>query len=207
MSDTPDLPAKRRPGRPKGVTASEKTARKTATVVRSHGRGKLLAGAQYGNKGGGRPSDAFKEVCRYLASRDETVAAVDAILRDPDHPAFWGALRWASEHGYGRPVQALQHEGAEVSIIRVIREDRTIERGDARAFTLNLGAELTAAPTRALLNATPAATAPAHDDDPPRTAPTPSPGAVPAPAGQPATSMPPAGAPAAPVHRPRILIA
>lgn len=65
------------------------------------------------NKGGsGRPPDAFRQLCRELASRTKTVKSVLAILKNPDHVQFVAALRWATEHGYGKPVQPLEHSGS-----------------------------------------------------------------------------------------------
>ena len=43
-------------------------------------------------------------------------------LRDPDHPAFVGALKWATEHGYGRPLQRLEADGKVNLTIRLVRE-------------------------------------------------------------------------------------
>lgn len=70
--------------------------------------GRLLTGNP-GNKGGtGRPPDKFKELCRELACSGAEVAP--KILKDVDHPAYLGALKWASEHGYGKPKETLAVE-------------------------------------------------------------------------------------------------
>ena len=90
------------PNRPRGET---KLAVKLPVplVPQPHG-GALLAGGLPGHPGaGGRPPDEFKALCRQLASDERTVAAVQAILDDHEHPHFMAALKWASEHGYGRP--------------------------------------------------------------------------------------------------------
>ena len=42
-----------------------------------------------------------------LASRDETLRALETILSDPNHTSFIQALRFATDRGYGRPEQAL----------------------------------------------------------------------------------------------------
>lgn len=60
-----------------------------------------------GGRKGGRPPDEFKKLCQELASGAATLAAVRKILKNPDHPAFQGALRWATENGYGRAPQAV----------------------------------------------------------------------------------------------------
>ena len=70
-----------------------------------HGKGKLRVG---GNGSGGRPPDKFKAMCRALASSKDVETQVRAILKaGSTDPLFIGALRWASEHGYGKPEQAV----------------------------------------------------------------------------------------------------
>lgn len=68
-------------------------------------------GPAKGAPNAGRPPDKFKELCRELASGQKTIEAVEAILEDQDHAQFMAALKWASEHGYGRPSQPLEHSG------------------------------------------------------------------------------------------------
>lgn len=75
----------------------------------------IPTGAHPGNTGGkkgrsGRKPDAFKELCRELASGRATVASVRKILKDSTHPQFTAALRWASENGYGKPLQDVKIE-------------------------------------------------------------------------------------------------
>jgi hypothetical protein len=55
--------------------------------------------------GPGRPPDAFRELCRELASAEKTIGSIRVILGNPKHPQFVAALKWASEHGYGKPKQ------------------------------------------------------------------------------------------------------
>ena len=103
-----------------------KTAMKTAKPSPRSGVA-LPLGNHPGNTGGkpgrsGRPPDEFKAMCRELVTRNETLAAVRKILRDPDHPAFVGALKWATEHGYGRPLQRLEADGKVNLTIRLVRE-------------------------------------------------------------------------------------
>ncbi len=76
-------------------------------VPRPGGRGALLSGGIPGNKGG-RPPNEFKELCRRLTTRKATVEAVKAILEDKTHPHFIGALKWATEHGYGKPKETVE---------------------------------------------------------------------------------------------------
>jgi hypothetical protein len=53
----------------------------------------------------------FKERCQSLASRENTMQAVTAILNDPTHTQFMAALKWATEQGYGKPSQPVEHSG------------------------------------------------------------------------------------------------
>jgi len=88
-----------------------KTPRKTPMRVPAHGKGKLRVGGT--NRGGpGRPPDAFKELCRQLASGERTILSVESIIVNPDHPQFMAAVRWATENGYGKPNQTIEHSGA-----------------------------------------------------------------------------------------------
>lgn len=90
--------------------ARDKSPSITPMRIPVHGRGKLRIGGT--NKGGpGRPPDEFKALCQQLATNGAVVAAV--VLRDKDHPAYLGALKWATEHGYGKPKETidLQHSG------------------------------------------------------------------------------------------------
>ena len=61
-------------------------------------------------------------MCRQLVTRNETVAAVRKILRDPNHPAFVGAPKWATGHGYGRPLQRVEADGNVNLTIQLVRE-------------------------------------------------------------------------------------
>ncbi len=55
----------------------------------------------------GRKPDEFKAMCRALASSEEVEKAVVTALKNPKHPAFLGSLKWATEHGYGAPLRAV----------------------------------------------------------------------------------------------------
>lgn len=92
-------------------------------VKQPHG-GVLIPGAGRGPAKGapnaGRPPDEFKALCRELATAENTIKAVRAILKDKKHAQFIPALRWASEHGYGKPTQPLEH-GVTDSLAALIR--------------------------------------------------------------------------------------
>jgi hypothetical protein len=101
-----------------------KTPQQTPRTRRTANGGTLRVGNP-GNKGGtGRPPNEFKELCRQLASSAKTIEQVQKILMSPKHPLFMGALKWASEHGYGKPNQSLEIAGdaARPLTIRVVKE-------------------------------------------------------------------------------------
>ena len=68
-------------------------------------------GPQPGAPNAGRPPDAFRELCRQLASGETTVGEIRAVLKDRTHPQFMAALKWATEHGYGKPTEHVEHSG------------------------------------------------------------------------------------------------
>jgi hypothetical protein len=92
------------------TNGTEKTRVKTRGAVFN---GAPLVPGNPGNSGGkpgrsGRSPNEFKEMCRELASREETLAAVEEILDDKSHPMFMSALKWATEHGYGKAKESLE---------------------------------------------------------------------------------------------------
>lgn len=68
-------------------------------------------GPAKGAPNAGRPHEEFREMCRGLASREETLARVMAILQDSDHAQFMPALKWATENGYGKAKETVEHTG------------------------------------------------------------------------------------------------
>lgn len=74
-------------------------------------------GPAKGAPNAGRPPDLFRELCRELACSAEDAARI--ALADSKHPAFIGALKWATEHGYGRPAQTIQHTGPDGGPVQV----------------------------------------------------------------------------------------
>ena len=58
----------------------------------------------------GRPPDEFKAQMAALASRDETLLALETILSDPNHSSFIQALRFATDRGYGRPAPTIDDD-------------------------------------------------------------------------------------------------
>lgn len=90
---------------------TNKSGRKSGTFKpgKDPRRGK---GPEKGAPNAGRPPDKFKELCRELATGEKTVAQLRLILKSKKDPQFMSALRWASEHGYGKPAQPLEHTGS-----------------------------------------------------------------------------------------------
>ncbi len=106
---------------------TDEPAQKPALRKPKHGRGALLVGGIPGNpygKLGGRPPDEFKRILQSLASREETMRALEQLLMAPDHPAFLGALKYATEHGYGKPSQPIEHSGQVGLTVAYQREGR-----------------------------------------------------------------------------------
>jgi len=90
-------------------------------VPQPHG-GALYAGGVLGNAGGGRPPDEFKRRMAQCASRDETIAALEEILRDKDHPHFMRALEFCADRGYGKVVVELRGGLANLDMNRLTDE-------------------------------------------------------------------------------------
>lgn len=91
-----------------GHLAGAASVEQPVKVPQPHG-GALLSGGVPGHiGGGGRPPDEFKKLCRELATRDATIEAVKGILENPAHPAYLGALKWATENGYGKPKESVE---------------------------------------------------------------------------------------------------
>ena len=62
--------------------------------------------ARRNTRSSGRPPDEWKRQLAALVTRDATLAHVRAVLdAGPDHPQFFRALSYATEHGIGRPTQ------------------------------------------------------------------------------------------------------
>lgn len=96
---------------PSGQETAQETARRPAKRTPRTGKGQLYAGGVPGNKGGGRTPDEFKRLMQSYATSAEAQAGIAAILKNPKHPAFLGALKHVTEHGYGKPAQDITSGG------------------------------------------------------------------------------------------------
>ena len=64
-----------------------------------------------GKKGrSGRKPDAWRETMARLVNRESTLRALKRVIKNPRHPAWLGALRFAAEQAYGKPTQPLAVE-------------------------------------------------------------------------------------------------
>lgn len=69
-------------------------------------------GPKKGAPNAGRPPDAWKALCRELASSPELIEKAKLVLQVPNHPAWLGAWKFLTEQGYGKAAQPVQHDGA-----------------------------------------------------------------------------------------------
>ncbi len=82
-----------------------RTRRLTGVAVDPSLRGR---GPKKGAPNAGRPPDAWKALCRELASSDELIEKAKLVLRVPNHPAWLGAWKFLTEQGYGKPTQPVE---------------------------------------------------------------------------------------------------
>lgn len=92
----------------KATPPKEQKSAEIRLRVPKHGHGALRVGNPDAT---GRPKEEFRRILQTLASKEETVRALEQLLMAPDHPAFLGALKYATEHGYGKPAQEVEHSG------------------------------------------------------------------------------------------------
>lgn len=84
-------------------------AKKPKLVKRPNGAGALLSGGVPGNKGGtGRPPDEFKARMRELASAPAVERELVRVMKSARHREWMNALRYATEHGYGKAKEHVQ---------------------------------------------------------------------------------------------------
>lgn len=100
-----------KPGKQLEETASESATNLPEKIPQENGRGALYAGGVPGNKGGGRTPDAFKAEMRKLVSHSARLKHLKSVLSNPDHPQFLAAYKFATEQGYGKPKETVEHSG------------------------------------------------------------------------------------------------
>ncbi len=69
-------------------------------------------GPKKGAPNAGRPTDEFKRLMQgFATSLDAQRGIEDALRAGAKHPAFLGALKHVTEHGYGKPTQDVTSGG------------------------------------------------------------------------------------------------
>lgn len=107
------------------MTAKQKSVAKSVSngeLVPARNGGKIRHGSKPGNTPGtGRTPEEFKRACQQLASSAERFALAKQVLDDPDtYPSLWlGALKWATEHGYGKPKESVEVTGKDGGPIQI----------------------------------------------------------------------------------------
>lgn len=89
----------------------EKSVPPQLTPFRKDDKRKRGRGPAKGAPNAGRPPDAFKEMCRQIASRGARALLAKQVMTDPTHEAFSSALKWATDHGYGKAPQSVELTG------------------------------------------------------------------------------------------------
>lgn len=87
-------------------------------------------GPAKGAPNAGRPPDAFKALCQGIADQGAMALLAKRVLSNPKHPAFQFALKWATDHGYGKAMQPMEltgKDGAPLLAQSITFGDRTIE--------------------------------------------------------------------------------
>jgi hypothetical protein len=69
----------------------------------------------------GRPPDAWRATLAELATRDATLQHIAAVLNaGPEHPHFFRALGYATDHGCGKATQPLALGDADGQPITIV---------------------------------------------------------------------------------------
>jgi hypothetical protein len=95
--------------KPKPRKIPKKTAKpKPRKIPQPNGKGALYAGGVPGNKGGGRPSLAFKQWCESLLDDPKCRTEVERILCNREHPAFAQMFRTIADRAHGKADQTVK---------------------------------------------------------------------------------------------------
>lgn len=92
-----------------------------------------------GNKGGGRPSNEFRETMQALIEQPKVRKALSKILGDPDHPQFSSLWAKAAAYAYGQPSQRVEHTGEDGGPIEFVTEARESFAGRMDRLVTRLG--------------------------------------------------------------------
>ena len=105
---------------------SPKTAAETPGLKPQPHGGALLAGGIPGNKGGGRPPNAFKDFLADLRRDPQALAALRAAACDPSLRSFGAAWKLAADYDDDKPAEKRQIVGPVEVRVRIEREGRRV---------------------------------------------------------------------------------
>lgn len=71
----------------------------------------LNTGGTPGNKGGGRPPDAWKAKMAALADRWQQALEAERVLDDPAHEYFMAAGKFVAEQAHGQAAKRVEISG------------------------------------------------------------------------------------------------
>ena len=91
--------------------------------------GRLLLGGKPGNKGGGRPTGAFKAFLAKLRNNPKALAALEAAACDPTLKSFGAAWKLATDYDDDKPAEKRQIVGPVEVHVKVVREGRRLTAG------------------------------------------------------------------------------
>jgi hypothetical protein len=97
---------------PPNVDKSSPKSRRPGQFVPGDPRRMQARGPKKGAPNAGRPRDEWKAALAALVSRDSVLEHVRAALDEgPSHPWFDRAMQYATDHGYGKATQPVEHSG------------------------------------------------------------------------------------------------
>lgn len=102
------------------------TAPKTATRVPKHGNGALLVGGQPGNKGGGRPPEAFKAMLARLRESPALAQSLEQAIQDHTGRGFASALKVLTDYDDDKPAEKKELSGKLEVRVKITREGRRV---------------------------------------------------------------------------------
>lgn len=99
------------------------SGKKTPTETPRTGKnGNPLKTGNPGNKGGGRPPDAFKDFLARLRRDPKALAAFRAAALDSSNRSFGAAWKLAAEYDEEKPAEKKQLQGKFEVSVRFVRE-------------------------------------------------------------------------------------
>lgn len=91
-----------------------------------HGNGALLVGGQPGNKGGGRPPEAFKAMLARLRESPELALSLEQAIQDHTGRGFASALKVLTDYDTDKPAEKKELSGKLEVRVKITREGRRV---------------------------------------------------------------------------------